>query len=306
MIHSENIFDFLNLKYQSKQNFRIDQVKSVFDLKDPDECVLTYIYIPKIELLQVFENLSPNILVIVPLEFEEHCSKLKQSFIFSPEPKLDFIRVLNNFFLTQKQESGTIHPTALIDKAALIHPSVSIGAYSIIDACEIGEGSVIHQNVHVYSKVRIGKNVKIKSSCEIGTEDFGPVRQPNNEVILFPQIGSLIIDDDVEVFPFTAIGRGTLGITHIQKGVKIDHCCQIGHNTVIGKNTVITANSVVCGSSSIGENCHIGAQSVIRNEYKIGNNVLVGIGSVVTKSFGDNLVIAGNPARILRNNNPPC
>ena len=302
MILSKNIIDFLGHKSQSEKNFEIKNVKSIYDLNDSDEYILTYIYIFKMELLKIFEKMPENNLVIVPNNFEKHCENLKQTFIFSPDPKLDFIDVLNKYFVQKGngQDKVKIHPTAIIDKNTSVHESVSIGAYSIIDNCIIGEGSIIHQNVHVYSNVKIGKNVIIKSSCEIGTDDFGPVRKSNNEVILFPQIGGLIIEDNVEIFPFTAIGRGTLGNTHIHKGVKIDHCCQIGHNAIIGENTVITANCIICGSTKIGKNCHIGCGSVIRNEYEIGNNVLIGIGTIVTKSFGDDLVLVGNPAKILR------
>ena len=304
MILSKNIIDFLGHKNQSEKNFEIKNVKSIYDLSNEDEYLLTYIYFSKIELLKVFDKMAENILVIVPNNFEKYCNSLKQTFIFSPDPKLDFISVLNKFFVNNNNEEDKIqiHPTAIIDNKANIHESVRIGAYSIVNNCVIGEGTVIHQNVHVYSNVKIGKNVTIKSSCEIGTDDFGPVRKSNNEVVLFPQIGGLIIEDNVEIFPFTAIGRGTLGDTYIHKGVKIDHCCQIGHNSIVGENTVITANCIVCGSCKIGKNCHIGAGSVIRNEYQIGDNVLVGIGTIVTKNFGNDLVIVGNPAKILRKN----
>lgn len=130
--------------------------------------------------------------------------------------------------------------------------------------------------------------------------DFGPVIREDNVVELFPQIGGLVIEDNVEIFPFTAIGRGTLDDTIIHKGVKIDHCCQIAHNVNLGENSIITANSVICGSVRIGENSWIGSGTVIRNGLHLGDNTLVGIGSVVVKNFKQgNLVLAGNPAKIL-------
>lgn len=237
-------------------------------------------------------NYYDSIFYILPLN-----SKLKlnkKNCYFFDNPVLTYINIIK--YLKRDNSNSSIHPTAIIDSAAIIHPSVTIGAYSIIGKCEIGEGTIIKEHVHIHDNTYIGKDVVIYSSCEIGTEDLGVVNLGTNEVYLLPQLGSLIIEDDVEIFPFTAIGRGAMDNTIICKGVKIDHCCQIGHNTYIGKNTVITANSVVLGSTKIGSNCWIGSCSVIKEHLTIGNNVTVGIGAVVTKSIANDMTVVGNPA----------
>jgi len=123
--------------------------------------------------------------------------------------------------------------------------------------------------------------------------------------MMFPQLGGVIIEDEVEIFSSTIVGRGTLANTIIKRGVKIDMMCQIGHNTTIGENTVITVGSIILGSAWIGRNSYIGAHSIIRNECSLGDTVLVGMGSVVTKSFPDNVVLIGSPARIIRENPEP-
>lgn len=241
-----------------------------------------------------FNHFPEDILLIAPVEFE---GEKRQNTIYVDNPLKDFLHLIKKYVRDKHtQPPGNIHHTAIIDPRAIIHPSVSIGAYSIIGMCKIDEGSVIKEHVHVYDHVDIGKNVILYSSTEIGTEDFGPIIQKDGEIEMFPQIGSLIIEDGVQVFPFTAIGRGTLGATIIKSGVKIDHCCQIGHNTIIGTNSIITANSIILGSAIIGKNCWIGSGSIIKNQIEIGDGVTTGMGSVVTKSIPGGYTVAGNPA----------
>ena len=243
--------------------------------------------------LKLLQILNKTTLYILPL------SRIKNNtfdnFVFVENPLLSYIDIIKHFCGKHKTEN--IHPTAIVDKEAKIHPSVCIGAFSIVDKCEIGEGTVVMEHCHIYDNTYIGKNVRIHPSCEIGTEDFGAVKASDSkQIYLLPQVGSLVIEDDVEIFPFTAIGRGAIDKTVLHKGVKIDHCCQIGHNTDIGENTVVTANSVILGSTHVGRNCWIGSCSVIKEHLTIGNDVTVGIGAVVTKSAPDNITLVGNPA----------
>jgi len=296
---SRQFIEYLDRESQSGDDFEINSLKLLEELCD--HC-FSFISQQKVNFISQLEKLPEKMLLIVPENVKDQCKNLKQSFIFSANPKLDTIKLIKQFYLEPENSlyADRIHKTAIISPDARIHPSVKIGAFSILENCEIGEGTEIKENVHVYANVTIGKNVRINSSCEIGTSDFGPERDENNELILFPQIGGLIIEDNVEIFPFTAIGKGAIKNTLIKKGVKIDHCCQIGHNTEIGENTVITANSIIAGSAIIGRNNWIGAHSVIKNGICIGDNVVIGIGSVVTKNFSDNQTIAGNPADQLK------
>lgn len=299
MINTKNIIEFLAKPVVNNKYFDLIEPCSIFDVRN--KCI-TYIYKDNISYLDNLNLKGDEILVIIPKSFENKLNDYNNTFIISETPKQDFVNVLKKFFVNDNKKVELIHKTAIIDEKAKIHSTVQIGPFSIIGECEIGENTKIYDNVVISDKVIIGNNVRILSGCSIGTEDFGPVRLEDDTVEMFPQIGGVIIEDNVEIFPLTCIGRGTLGNTFIKRGVKIDHQCQIGHNSEIGENTVITAQSIICGSTKIGKNCYIGVNSVLRNENKLGNNVIVGMGSMVTKDFGDNLIIYGNPARIIKDN----
>jgi len=143
--------------------------------------------------------------------------------------------------------------------------------------------------------VKIGKNVIIDSGAVIGAAGFGFVRDIDGTPYQLPQLGSVIIEDDVEIGANACIDRGELDDTIIRKGVKIDNLVQIAHNVEIEKNTYIMGKTVIAGNVKIGEKCWI-APSLIMNDVKIGNNVTVGFGSVVLKSIKDNQTVMGNPA----------
>lgn len=148
---------------------------------------------------------------------------------------------------------------------------------------------------------KIGKNVIIHPNVLLGGDGFGYERDEHDELIKFPSIGGIIIEDDVEIFPFTNIDRGTLDNTIIGKGTKIDHYCHIGHNVRIGKRCVITAGVIIAGSVTVGDDVFIGINSSIRDGIKIGKHAMVGMGSVVTKDVGDNWTVYGVPAKQVQN-----
>jgi len=154
-------------------------------------------------------------------------------------------------------------------------------------------------------KIIKGRNVKIGEFCSIGNEGFGFVQDYDGAWIRFPHHGGIIIGDDVEIGDNVCIDRGSLSDTVIGKGVKIDNLVHIAHNVTIGENSMIVAKSMIAGSVKIGDNCWISPSSNIRNGIKIGNNVMVGMGSNVVKDIPDNVVVAGNPARVIRENNLP-
>ena len=151
-------------------------------------------------------------------------------------------------------------------------------------------------------KIFKGKNVKIGENCSLGGDGFGYEKDENDNWIKFPHFGNIILEDNVEISNNVCIDRGVLGNTIIKKGTKIDNLVHIAHNVIVGAKTLIIAKSMIGGSVTIGDNCWIGPSSSIINGVKIGNNVLVGIGSNILKNVPDNMVVAGNPAKVIRKN----
>ncbi len=169
-----------------------------------------------------------------------------------------------------------------------IYPNAYVG-----DNVTIGDNTTLFSGAKVYSETVIGKNCNINSGAIIGADGFGFLPDENGEQQKIPQIGNVILEDNVEVGSATTIDRATLGSTIIRKGVKLDNLIQIAHNVEIGKNTVIAAQSGVAGSTKIGENCLIGGQVAVIGHIKIGNNVRVQATSGVAKSLKDNDVVQG-------------
>ncbi|MCU0360170.1 MAG: UDP-3-O-(3-hydroxymyristoyl)glucosamine N-acyltransferase [Bacteroidia bacterium] len=174
-----------------------------------------------------------------------------------------------------------------------IYPHVYVG-----DNAEIGDHTVLFSGVKIYHECKIGKQCTVHANTVIGSDGFGFA--PNSEGEAFvkvPQIGNVIIEDNVEVGSNTSIDRATLGSTQLHKGVKLDNLVQIAHNVVIGENTVIAGLSGVAGSTKVGKNCMIGAQVGIAGHLKIADGVKIagqsGIGSSIEK-VGE--IVQGSPA----------
>jgi UDP-3-O-[3-hydroxymyristoyl] glucosamine N-acyltransferase len=172
-----------------------------------------------------------------------------------------------------------------------IYPNTYIG-----DNAVIGDDTVIFAGVKIYSDTQIGRNCKIHSNAVIGADGFGFAPDENGAYKAIPQIGNVIIEDNVDIGAAATIDRATLGSTIIRKGVKLDNQIQIAHNVEVGKNTVIASQTGVSGSTKIGENCMIGGQVGIAGHLKIGNNVKVLGQTGVTKSLKDNEMVYGTPA----------
>ena len=172
-----------------------------------------------------------------------------------------------------------------------IYPNTFIG-----DNVVIGDNCVFFAGVRVYSESEIGNNCVIHSGTIIGSDGFGFAPQDDGTYSKIPQIGNVILEDDVEVGSCTTIDRATMGSTIIRKGVKLDNQIQIAHNVEIGENTVIASQTGIAGSTKIGKNCLIGGQVGIVGHITIGNGVRIQAQSGVGKSIPDGEVIQGTPA----------
>jgi UDP-3-O-[3-hydroxymyristoyl] glucosamine N-acyltransferase len=171
-----------------------------------------------------------------------------------------------------------------------IYPNTFIG-----DNVVIGDNCVFFAGVRIYSETEIGNNVTIHSGTIIGSDGFGFAPQDDGTYIKVPQIGNVIIEDNVEVGSCSTVDRATLGSTVIRNGAKLDNQIQVAHNVEIGENTVIAAQTGIAGSTKIGKNCMIGGQVGIAGHLVIGDNVKIQAQSGIGKNLKENEVIQGSP-----------
>ena len=209
-------------------------------------------------------------------------------------PKRSLAEVGNHFFV-KKQQPG-IHPTAIISKAASIGENVYIGPYSVIGDAVIGKNCIIESNVRIYDGVTLGDGCNIKPGAVLGGEGFGFERDVDGNKFRFPQIGHLILGDDVEVGANTCIDRGALSDTVIGDHTKINNLCHIAHNNKIGRNVTITGCVNVSGSNVIEDDVWLAPNSSIRGYVHLGKGCVIGMGAVVTKDVPGGETWIGNPA----------
>jgi UDP-3-O-[3-hydroxymyristoyl] glucosamine N-acyltransferase len=244
---------------------------------------------------------------------------------FKPEKKVDatlirvndaykaFSDILEFFHQDFPQKTGIespsfIHPTARIGK------NVYIGAFAYIDEqvvigdnvkifphvyvgaeSQIGENTILYPGVKLYHQTVIGRHCIIHAGAVIGSDGFGfaPDRENYKKI---PQIGNVVIGDNVEIGANSTIDRATMGSTVIRDGVKLDNQVQVAHNVEIGENTVIAAQTGISGSTKVGRNCQVGGQVGMAGHIRIGNNVRVGAQSGIVNDVPDNEVLIGSPA----------
>jgi UDP-3-O-[3-hydroxymyristoyl] glucosamine N-acyltransferase len=161
-----------------------------------------------------------------------------------------------------------------------IYPQTYIG-----DNVTIGENTIIYAGTRIYENCKIGNNCTLHSGVVIGSDGFGFAPQPDGSYKTIPQVGNVILEDNVSVGSNSTIDRATMGSTVICKGVKIDNLVQIAHNVIIGKDTVIAAQTGIAGSSELGEGCMVGGQVGIGGHIKLADKTYIGGQSGVGKSI---------------------
>ncbi len=172
-----------------------------------------------------------------------------------------------------------------------IYPNVSIG-----NNVKINDGTTLYSGVTIYRDCIIGKKCTIHAGAVIGADGFGFAPDKNGKFQRIPQIGNVILENNVDIGANSTIDRATMGSTIIKEGTKIDNLVQIGHNVEIGKDTAIAAQVGVAGSTTIGNNVMIGGQAGFAGHIKVGNRVMVAAQSGVGNNVKDNTTIMGSPA----------
>jgi UDP-3-O-[3-hydroxymyristoyl] glucosamine N-acyltransferase len=214
--------------------------------------------------------------------------KLMKSGIEQPSVISENVTYGENLYLGSFSYVGK---NVVIGNNVKIYPNTFVG-----DNVTIGDNTILFAGVRVYSESVIGANCAIHSGAIIGSDGFGFAPTEDGSYSKIPQIGNVIMEDDVDVGACTTIDRATLGSTIIRKGVKLDNHIQVAHNVEIGENTVIAAQTGIAGSTKIGSNCMIGGQVGIAGHLTIGNNVRVQAQSGIGKNITDGETIQGSPA----------
>lgn len=221
----------------------------------------------------------------------------------SPRPRLDFIRVLHEFYAPQRPTG--VHPTALIAAGARLGRDVAVGAYARVGPeVTLGDECVIGSGVNLEGEISLGRKCIIKANSALGGQGFGFEYDDDGTPLHFPHIGRIVIGDEVWIGACSTVERAALGRTEIAAGVKVDDLVQVGHNTSIGENTLIMANVVLCGGARIGASCWIAPNSVIKQKVTVGDRVTVGLGAVVLRDVPDGATVAGVPARRIGGESP--
>lgn len=220
------------------------------------------------------------------LEFYDQSKKNKNG-IEQPSSLSNNVKYGANFYLGSFSYIGE---NVVLGDNVKIYPNCFVG-----DNVVMGDNVIIFAGAKVHSETIIGNNCTIHSGTVIGADGFGFA--PNEEGVFskIPQIGNVLIEDNVDIGANTTIDRATLGSTIIRKGVKLDNQIQVAHNVEIGENTVIAAQTGIAGSTKIGKNGMIGGQVGIAGHLTIGNNVRIQAQSGVGRNVKDNEILQGSP-----------
>ena len=259
---------------------------------------------------------------IITSEVAAADAKTKKPLLIAKQPRIAFARAARIISPPRRQAAG-VHSTAIVHHSAKLGQHVSIGPNAVIgedtvigDRTRIGPGCTIgsevvigrecyiRNTVTMYSRTRVGDRVSVHSGTVLGSDGFGYVRNvTSGRYEQFPQVGLLIIGDDVEIGANVTIDRGALDATVIGKGTKIDNLVHIGHNVQIGENVIIAAQTGISGSSVIANNVILAGQVGIADHVHLEEGVIMGAQSgVPTKKVvrGKGIVFWGTPARPLR------
>jgi UDP-3-O-[3-hydroxymyristoyl] glucosamine N-acyltransferase len=212
------------------------------------------------------------------------------------------------------KKQGIETPSAISDSAQIPEKNIYIGAFTYIgdkvqlgenvavypnsyigDNVTIGENTIIYAGVKIYENCIIGKNCIIHAGAVIGSDGFGFAKD-NDIYQKIPQMGNVVIEDDVEIGANTTIDRAVMDSTLLRRGVKLDNLIQIAHNAEVGENTVIAAQSGISGSTKVGKNGTIGGQVGLGGHIKIGDNVGIGAKSGIISNVESGRNIMGYPA----------
>jgi UDP-3-O-[3-hydroxymyristoyl] glucosamine N-acyltransferase len=283
----------------------IDGVAGIKEARPGD---VTFLASPRYEKFMTTTQASA---VIAPPGTPGHDKPL----VLSANPYLSFVKAVEFFVPNKNNYPRVVHPTAVVDDTAVLGSGVGIGACAVIEAgatigngtiilagtfigrdTDIGENCLVYPNVTIREEVKIGSRVIIHSGAVVGSDGFGFAK--DGEVYRkIPQIGNVVIEDDVEIGANVTIDRATTGTTYVGKGTKVDNLVQIAHNVVIHENCILVAQVGIGGTTEIGKGATLAGQAGAAGHIKIGDGAVVAAQAGVMKSVPANTMVSGYPAR---------
>ncbi len=240
----------------------------------------------------------------------------RKTLIVVDHPRLAFAKVLHLYHPPKAPKAG-VHPSSVLGENVRLGSDVSIGPFVAIgdrvqvgdgaaigpccvigDDCVVGNDSILRANVTLYDRVTVGCRVSIHAGAVIGSDGFGYIPEEGRSVKI-PQVGDVIIEDDVEVGANVCVDRATLGSTIIKRGVKIDNLVQIAHNVSIGEDSILLSLTGIAGSSTLGRGCVLGGQVGVGDHVTLRDRVMVGpqAGIPSGKEIRSDQTVLGSPAR---------
>jgi UDP-3-O-[3-hydroxymyristoyl] glucosamine N-acyltransferase len=282
---------------------------AAIDEANPGE--ITFLTHPRYQ--QFLPQCRASALIVGPGVVSDNDSRSKLNYLESANPYVAFARILQ-LFSPARHSTGVVSPKAHIDNSAVIAanvtiypnvfvgPRVRIGKDTVVfpgvflgAEARIGAECVLHPNVVVREGCELGDRVILHAGVVIGSDGFGYAGAGDQRVKI-PQIGIVVVEDDVEIGANTTIDRATLGKTVIARGVKIDNLVQIAHNVRVGEHSVIAAQAGIAGSTRIGRSVTLAGQVGVVNHVEIGDGAMIGPQSGIPKSVPPGAVLSGGIA----------
>ena len=240
--------------------------------------------------------------VIIVNENFEAKQPVNATLIRVPDAYTAFATLLSKYQEIKQQQLSGIQQPVFIAPTATYGQNVFIGAFAypnvyVGDNVTLGENSILHPGVKIYHDCKVGNNVIIHAGTVIGSDGFGFAPQADGSFIKVPQIGNVVIEDNVEIGSNTTIDRATIGSTLIKSGAKLDNLIQIAHNVEVGNSTVIAAQAGISGSTKIGNGVMIGGQAGLAGHLHVADGSKINAQAGLGKSLKTpNTAVTGSPA----------
>jgi len=304
-----DIAKLTSAKIIGDENLFISGLAKIDEAKEGD---LTFLYLSHYE--KYFSSTKASAVFVKP-SFKKTREDI--TYLEVSDPNKAFFKIITDYF-------SPTFPLEGIDKTAFVHPTAAIGENTalgknvvvsagckigknvkifhntvLLDNVEIGDDSLLFQNVSIREECKLGKRVIVHSGTVIGSDGFGYTME-NGAYVKIPQIGNVILEDDVELGANVCVDRAAIGSTIIKQGAKLDNLVQIAHNVVVGEHTAISAQCGISGSTKIGKYCVFGGQVGSTGHIEITDKVMVGAQSGISKSVTKSGTYFGVPLKEIK------